>query len=106
MYFGATPFASAAFSDVGFNPNAFVSVLGSQINQSNNTVTTVGKALVLPTGNRLNFTIGNVVTRIDQTVSPTGQAFSLSTGIVSVTLVMLTLLLQVIDLILQRVLLM
>jgi hypothetical protein len=63
MYFGATPFASAAFSDVGFNPNAFVSVLGSQINQSNNTVTTVGKALVLPTGNRLNFTIGNVVTR-------------------------------------------
>jgi hypothetical protein len=50
VYFGATPYASAAFSDVGFNPNAFVNVLGSQINQSNNTVVVLGKALVLPTG--------------------------------------------------------
>ena len=32
MYFGATPFAAAPFSDVGFNPNAYVNVLGSQIN--------------------------------------------------------------------------
>jgi len=27
VFFGATSFAAAAFSDVGFNPNAFVSVL-------------------------------------------------------------------------------
>jgi hypothetical protein len=29
VYFGATSFAAAAFSDVGFNPNAFVNVLTS-----------------------------------------------------------------------------
>ena len=68
MYFGATPFASAAFSDVGFNPNAFVNVLGSRINESTGTVTTLGKALVLPTGNRLNFTVGNIEILINQTV--------------------------------------
>ena len=71
MYFGATPYASAAFSDVGFNPNAFVNVLGSQVNQSNNTVATIGKALVLPTGIQNNFSIGNLVIRINQTASPT-----------------------------------
>ena len=58
MYFGATPFASAAFSDVGFNPNAFVNVVGSRINESTGNPTIIGKALVLPTGNRLNTTIG------------------------------------------------
>jgi hypothetical protein len=84
VYFGATSFASAAFSDVGFNPNAFVNVLGSQINTSTGTVATIGKALVLPTGIQNNFTVGNIVIRINQTASPTGEAFSLSTGTVSV----------------------
>ena len=73
MYFGATSFAAAAFSDVGFNPNAFVNVLGSRINESTGTVTTLGNALVLPTGSRINTTIGNIEIRVNQTVSPTGQ---------------------------------
>ena len=80
MFFGATSFAAAPFSDVGFNPNAFVNVLGSQINQSNNTVTTIGKAIVLPTGIQNNFSIGNLVVRINQTASPTGEAFTFATG--------------------------
>ena len=84
MYFGATPFASAAFSDVGFNPNAFVNVLGSRINESTGNPTIIGKALVLPTGNRLNTTIGNVEININQTVSPTGQRLNFSTGSVTV----------------------
>jgi len=32
MYFGATPFSASAFSDVGFNPNAYVNAIGSQLN--------------------------------------------------------------------------
>jgi hypothetical protein len=82
MYFGATPYASAAFSDVGFNPNAFVNVLGSQINQSNNTVTIVGKALVLPTGSQANFSIGNL--KVADVIGVSGIATSLATGTVTV----------------------
>ena len=83
MYFGATPFASAAFSDVGFNPNAFVNVLGSQINQSNNTVTIVGNALVLPTGSQTNFSIGNL--KVADVVGVNGIATALATGTVTVS---------------------
>ena len=80
MYFGATPFAAAPFSDVGFSPNAYVNVVGSRINESTGNPTLIGKALVLPTGNRLNFTIGNIEIAVNQTVSPTGQQLNLSTG--------------------------
>jgi len=44
MYFGATPFAAAPFSDVGFNPNAFVNVLGSRINVNIGNTTITGDA--------------------------------------------------------------
>ena len=60
MYFGATSFSAAAFSDVGFNPNAFVNLTGQQLNFSTSLVTTIGKANLTLTGNRLNFTIGNI----------------------------------------------
>ena len=33
MYFGGTPFAASPFGDPGFNPNAFVNVTGSRINE-------------------------------------------------------------------------
>jgi len=82
VFFGATSFAAAAFSDVGFNPNAFVSVLGSQINQSNNTVTTIGKALVLPTGIQNNLSIGNL--KVADVIGVDGIATALSTGTVTV----------------------
>ena len=60
MFFGGTSFAGAPFGDSGFNPNAFVSVSGSRINESTGTVGLVGNANISVTGNRLNFTIGNV----------------------------------------------
>ena len=82
MYFGATPFSAAAFSDVGFNPNAFVNVLGSRLNESTGTVGLVGKANVTVNGTRLNFTIGNV-TIVEGTgviVSPDGNRINVTTG--------------------------
>ena len=60
MYFGATPFAAAPFSDVGFNPNAFVNVLGSRINVNIGNSTIVGQANVSVTGKRVNISTGNV----------------------------------------------
>ena len=84
MYFGATPYASAAFSDVGFNPNAFVNVLGSQINTNTGTVALVGKALVLPTGSQANISLGNIAIRINQTASPTGEQLNFNTGSVTI----------------------
>ena len=60
MYFGGTPFAASPFGDPGFNPNAFVNVTGSRINESTGSVTLVGKANFAVTGSRLNFSIGNI----------------------------------------------
>ena len=83
MFFGATSFAAAPFSDVGFNPNAFVNVLGSQINQSNNTVVVLGKAVVLPTGKSIKFfSIGNL--KVADVIGVDGIATALSTGTVTV----------------------
>jgi hypothetical protein len=80
MFFGGTTFAGAPFGDSGFNPNAFVSVSGSRINESTGTVGLVGNANIAVTGNRLNFTIGNV-TIIEGTgviVSPDGSRINVS----------------------------
>ena len=60
MYFGATPFAAAPFSDVGFNPNAFVNVLGSRINVNIGNSTISGDANFSVTGKRVNISTGNV----------------------------------------------
>ena len=62
MYFGATPFSAAAFSDVGFNPNAFANVVG----------------------NRLNFTIGNSVVSGDVSLSVTGNRVNIATSDVTI----------------------
>ena len=53
MFFGATSFAEAPFSDIGI-ANALVDVTGSQVNTSVGNVTIVGDALILPNGNQYN----------------------------------------------------
>ena len=53
MFFGATTFSQAAFSDIG-SGNALVDVTGSRVNTSIGNVVVVGNSLVLPNGNRYN----------------------------------------------------
>ena len=52
MYFGTTPFSAAAFSDVGFSPNAFVSVQGVRLNVTIGNVDVTAPLDVTVTGNR------------------------------------------------------
>jgi len=60
MYFGATPFSAAAFSDVGFSPNAYVNVLGNRLNVSVGNSTIIGQANVSVTGKRVNIGTSDV----------------------------------------------
>ena len=93
------PFSAAAFSDVGFNPNAFVNVLGSRINVnignstisgdanfsvtgnrvniSTGSVTIIGKAREVLSGNGLELGIGNAQASIPKDVPVTGNGFEL-----------------------------
>ena len=80
MYFGATPFASAAFSDVGFNPNAFVNVLGSRINVSVGDSTIIGKANVSVTGKRVNIGTSDVTIVAKARQALVGNALELGIG--------------------------
>ena len=54
MYFGTTPFSAAAFSDVGFNPNAFVSVQSTRLNLTIGNISVTAPLDLAVTGNRLN----------------------------------------------------
>ena len=54
MYFGTTPFSAAAFSDVGFNPNAFVSVQSTRLNLTIGNISVTAPVDLAVTGNRLN----------------------------------------------------
>ena len=82
MFFGATSFAAAPFADQGFNPNAFVDVTGSRINESTGTVSLVGKANFAVTGSRVNFSIGNtsVIEGVGVIVTPDGSRLNITTG--------------------------
>jgi hypothetical protein len=82
MYFGGTPFAASPFGDPGFNPNAFVNVTGSRINESTGTVSLVGKANFAVTGSRVNFSIGNtsVIEGVGVIVTPDGSRVNITTG--------------------------
>ena len=82
MYFGGTPFAASPFGDPGFNPNAFVNVTGSRINESTGTVSLVGKANFAVTGSQLNFSIGNtsVIEGVGVIVTPDGSRVNITTG--------------------------
>ena len=85
MYFGATPFSAAAFSDVGFNPNAFVSLQGVKLNVNIGTsdVTIVAKAREILTGNGLELGIGDAQASIPKDVPVTGNGFEIAKGTVT-----------------------
>ena len=55
MLFGATPFANSPFADPG-GVSIFVTVSGQRLNFSVGNVTIIGKSIVLPTGQRVNLT--------------------------------------------------
>ena len=59
MYFGATPFSAAAFSDVGFNPNAFVNIQGVRLNVTVGNASVTAPVDLAVTGNRLNLSTSN-----------------------------------------------
>ena len=73
MFFGATSFAAAPFSDIGI-ANALVDVTGSQVNTSVGNVVIVGNALVLPNGNQYNLSTGTVTVKEGVGVPVTGNA--------------------------------
>ena len=83
MYFGGSTFAGAPFADPG-GVSVFVAVSGNRVNVSTGTVGIVAKAKVLPTGNEIEITIGNVTVRIDKRVDVTGVRINLATGTASV----------------------
>ena len=83
MLFGATPFANSPFADPG-GVSIFVTVSGQRLNFSVGNVTIIGKSIVLPTGQRVNLTTGNVVIKIGQTVVLSGNEIELATNPVSV----------------------
>ena len=80
MYFGATSFSAAAFSDVGFNPNAFVNVLGSRINVAIGDDVIIGKANVSVTGKRVNIGTSDVTIVAKAREVLTGNGLELGIG--------------------------
>ena len=63
MLFGATPFANSPFADPG-GVTVFVAVTGNRVNVSTGTVGITASAKVLPTGNEIEISIGNVTVKI------------------------------------------
>ena len=61
MFFGATTFAQAPFSDVGSNViSPIVIVSGNQINVANGTIATIPDVKIVPTGFQINLATGSV----------------------------------------------
>ena len=83
MYFGGSSFAAAPFGSSG-GISIRAAVTGSRVNLSTGSPTIIGKVVVTLSGNRINATIGNVVTRVDQQVAVTGNRINLATGTVDV----------------------
>ena len=83
MLFGATPFANSPFADPG-GVTVFVSLTGNRVNVSTGTVGITAFARVLPTGNEIEITIGNVTVKINKRVDVTGVRINLATGTASV----------------------
>ena len=83
MLFGATPFANSPFADPG-GVTVFVSLTGNRVNVSTGTVGIVAKAKVLPTGNEIEISIGNITVRVNKTVAVDGVRINLATGTVNV----------------------
>ena len=80
MYFGTTPFSAAAFSDVGFNPNAFVNVQSTRLNLTIGNISVTAPVDLAVTGNRLNLSTGDptIVAKAVQVL--TGSGLELANG--------------------------
>ena len=83
MYFGGSTFAGAPFADPG-GVSVFVAITGNRVNVSTGTVGITASARVLPSGNEIEISIGNVVVRINKRVAVDGVRINLATGTVNV----------------------
>ena len=83
MYFGGSTFAGAPFADPG-GVSVFVAVSGNRVNVSTGTVGITASARILPSGNEIEISVGNVTAKIGQTVGVTGVRINLATGTASV----------------------
>ena len=86
MYFGTTPFSAAAFSDVGFNPNAFVSVQSTRLNLTIGNISVTAPVDLAVTGNRLNLSISDPTIVANAVQVLTGSRLNISTGAVTLML--------------------
>ena len=83
MYFGGSTFAGAPFADPG-GVSIFVAVSGNRVNVSTGTVGITASARVLPSGNEIEISIGNVTVKVNKTVAVNGIRINLATGTVNV----------------------
>ena len=83
MYFGGSTFAGAPFADPG-GVSIFVAISGNRVNVSTGTVGISASARILPGGSEIEISVGNVTTKIDQTVAASGVRINLATGTVNV----------------------
>ena len=83
MYFGGSTFAGAPFAAPG-GVTVFVSLTGNRVNISTGTVGISASARILPGGSEIEISVGNVTTKVNQTVPVSGYRINLATGTVSV----------------------
>jgi hypothetical protein len=83
MYFGGSTFAGAPFADPG-GVSVFVAISGNRVNVSTGTVGITASARILPGGSEIEISVGNVTTKVNQTVPVSGIRINLATGTVSV----------------------
>ena len=83
MLFGATPYANSPFADPG-GVTVFVALSGNRVNISTGTVGISASARILPGGSEIEISVGNVTTKVNQTVPVSGYRINLATGTVSV----------------------
>tara|TARA_Y100000310_G_scaffold278015_1_gene296202 strand:- start:273 stop:518 length:246 start_codon:yes stop_codon:yes gene_type:complete len=81
MLFGATPFANSPFADPG-GVTVFVALTGNRVNISTGTVGISASARILPGGSEIEISVGNVTTKVNQTVPVSGYRINLATGTV------------------------
>ena len=80
MYFGTTPFSAAAFSDVGFSPDAFVNVQSVRLNLSIGNINVTAPVDLQVTGNRFNISTNDTTVVAHALTVLTGNALELDTG--------------------------
>ena len=79
MYFGGSTFAGAPFADPG-GVSIFVAISGNRVNVSTGTVGISASARILPGGSEIEISVGNVTTKVNQTVPVSGYRINLATG--------------------------